>query len=639
MTPSDGPLEGEASLPQHHLPKSGHGMLMLGAAGVVYGDIGTSPIYALRETLRAATNGGTVPPTSTEIIGSLSIIVWALTVIVTLKYALIVLRAGNKGEGGTLSLAILAQSAAGRMRLAVVSLGVIGAALFFGDAVITPAISVLSAVEGFELTVPAVEDYIIPITAGILIALFAVQRYGTGRVSAVFGPVMLIWFACLAAAGAGHVMDDPAILRALNPLEAVAFAQAHTGVALAVAGAAFLAVTGAEALYVDLGHFGRKPIIHTWFVLVFPALVINYLGQGAYLLKTGGSISQPLFEMMPSWGQTPLVVLATVATVIASQAVISGAFSMARQAAQLHLLPRLTVIHTSETQSGQIYLPQVNWLLLAGVLALVLGFGSSDAIAAAYGIAISGQMLVTTLLLALVMRGVWGWPLPTVLLVTLIFAAIDATFLTANMLKFLDGGWVSIFMAAVLLAVMTIWTRGSRKLFEKTRRMEIPLADLAASLEKSPPHRVPGTAIFMTGDQESAPTSLLHSLKHYKVLHQQNLIMTVKTQPVPHVEEDDRVEITPLNGDFKLLTVNFGYMEDPNIPRALKACRKQGIKFDIMSTSFFLSRRTLIPAAAPPLTSLTKRVFIQLARNAADTTSFFRLPTGRVVEIGTQVVI
>lgn len=629
----------KSSAEQSHGVKSSHAMLMLGAAGVVYGDIGTSPIYALRETLRAATQGAGVA-SKAEIIGSLSIIVWALTIIVTLKYALIVLRAGNRGEGGTLSLAILARSAAGNAHKIITALGVVGAALFFGDAFITPAISVLSAVEGFVLTDPDISGFVIPITAGILITLFSVQRFGTSKVSAVFGPVMLVWFGCLTVSGLRHILDDPSVFRALDPLEAIAFALDHSKVALAVAGAAFLAVTGAEALYVDLGHFGRTPIIHTWFVLVFPALVINYLGQGAFLLSNAGYVDQPLFEMMPDWGRIPIILLATVATVIASQAVISGAFSMARQAAQLHLLPRLTIIHTSETQSGQIYLPQINWLLLLGVLSLVLGFGSSDAIAAAYGISISGQMLVTTLLLALVMRGAWRWPLAVTALVTVVFAAIDAMFLTANMLKFLEGGWVSIFMSSTLLTVMIIWTSGSKRLFDKTRKHEIPLTTLVASLKKSPPPQVPGTAIFMTGDLESAPTSLMHSLKHYKVLHEQNLIMTIKTLPVPFVEDDERLTITPVDDGFTKLSVAYGYMEDPDIPGALKELRKQGIKFDIMSTSFFLSRRTLIPSASSGfLKGLMTRGFIRLTRFAADTTSFFRLPTGRVVEIGTQVVL
>lgn len=628
----------KSSAEQSHGVKSSHAMLMLGAAGVVYGDIGTSPIYALRETLRAATNGAGVA-SKAEIIGSLSIIVWALTIIVTLKYALIVLRAGNQGEGGTLSLAILARKVAGRAQYIVTALGVIGAALFFGDAFITPAISVLSAVEGFVLTDPDIAGYVIPITAGILITLFAVQRFGTSKVSAVFGPVMLVWFGCLTISGLGHILDDPSVFRALDPLEAIAFALDHSTVALAVAGAAFLSVTGAEALYVDLGHFGRTPIIHTWFVLVFPALVINYLGQGAFLLSNAGYVDQPLFEMMPDWGRIPIILLATAATVIASQAVISGAFSMARQAAQLHLLPRLTIIHTSETQSGQIYLPQINWLLLLGVLSLVLGFGSSDAIAAAYGISISGQMLVTTLLLALVMRGVWRWPLALVVVVAIVFAAIDAMFLTANMMKFFEGGWVSIFMSSALLAIMVVWTKGSKRLFDKTRKHEIPLTTLVNSLKKNMPHQVPGTAIFMTGDPDSAPTSLMHSLKHYKVLHEQNLIMTIKTLPVPFVEDEERLTITPVDDSFTRLTVAYGYMEDPDIPGALKELRKKGIKFDIMSTSFFLSRRMLVPASSGILKGLMTRSFIRLTRFAADTTSFFRLPTGRVVEIGTQVVL
>lgn len=615
----------------------GNSALALGALGVVYGDIGTSPLYALREAVRAAS--GTGVPLEREVIGALSIIFWALTLIVTVKYAIFVLRADNKGEGGTLAIMAVAKSVAGRHATTVAALGMIGAALFLGDAVITPAISVLSAVEGLQIAAPQVAHFTVPIAVVILITLFAAQRYGTGSVSRIFGPITLVWFLVLGVTGAVHIVDAPSILRAVNPLEAGHFILENVGVATVVIGAAFLAVTGAEALYVDLGHFGRRPILYAWFGLVFPCLLLNYFGQGAYIIASNAPIDQPFFQMAPDWAHLVLVLLATVATVIASQAVISGAFSLTRQAIQLHLLPRMGIIHTSSAQSGQIYLPQVNTILLISVLLLVIGFGSSESIASAYGISVSGEMLVTTILLLIVMRNLWKWSLPAVLAAAVPFLIIDITFLSANSLKILDGGWVSILIAGTVLLLMWTWTRGSAYLFQKTRRAEMPLPALLRSLAHKPPHTVPGTAVFMTSDPESAPTALLHSLKHYKVLHERNFILTIVTLPQPRMARADRADIVELADNFTRITLRYGFMENPNIPAALAQCRKKGLAFDVMTTSFFLSRRSLVPSKNSGLPMWQDRIFIALARNASDASSYFSLPTSRVVEIGAQFII
>lgn len=630
------PLEGshrEAPSSTRH----GTGALALAAIGVVYGDIGTSPIYALREAIHAT--GNPDRSTDAEVLGVLSIIVWSLTLIVAIKYALIVLRSDNRGEGGTLSLMALARQNAGRLSPAVMLLGMAGAGLFLGDALITPAISVLSAVEGLEVATPAFAPYVVPITVVILIALFAVQKKGTASVAMVFGPITAIWFLVLGGLGVWHIFAAPQVLAALNPAYAAGFLFSHSHVAFAVIGAAFLAVTGAEAIYADLGHFGRKPIVLAWFGLVFPALLLNYFGQGAFILTHEGATGQPLFQMVPSWAVFPLVILATVATVIASQAVITGTFSMASQAIQLGLLPRFTVFHTSDTQSGQIFMPQINALLLIGVVILVLEFGSSSALAGAYGISVTGEMVVTALLLLVVMRNVWKWPLIGALAVIIPFLVLDLTFLAANSLKFLDGGWVSVAVAAVAMVVMMTWRKGSRLLFHKTRKTEVPLALLTENLAAKPPTLVAGTAVFLTSDPQSAPTALMHSLKHYKVLHENNVILTIVTVEQPHVDDADRVEIERINDLFSKVTLHFGYMERPNVPKGLALCRKAGWKFDIMTTSFFLSRRTLKGSSQSAMPHWQDRLYITLARNASDATAYFQIPSGRVVEIGTQVVI
>ena len=611
--------------------------LTLGSLGVVYGDIGTSPLYALREAVLAA-GGADGTPTRVAVFGVLSLILWALIVVVTLKYVLILLRADNNGEGGTLALMALAQRAV-RRGGAIVLCGIISAALFYGDAMITPALSVLSAVEGLKIVTPAFDPYIVPLTVVILITLFAVQSRGTAQVAAMFGPIMVLWFAALALSGIAAIAHDPEVLLALNPLHAVTFLAGHGKIGLFTLGAVFLAVTGAEALYADLGHFGRRPIQIAWLVLVLPSLALNYLGQGALVLGDPKALENPFFLLYPDWALLPMVLLATVATVIASQAVITGAYSLSQQAIQLGLMPRLEIRHTSESQFGQIYMPRVNLFLLIGVLLLVALFRSSGALASAYGIAVSGTMVVTGAMAIIVVWKVWRWsPVAAVVLIGP-FMLIDLTFFSANLLKVLEGGWVPLALGGVIMLVMYTWRRGSRLLFEKTRRLETPLKALVAMLEKKPPLRVPGTAVFLTSDPHSAPTALLHSLKHYKVLHEKNVILTVKTAPTPRVDPAERVRIEPVGETFLCIVLTFGFMEMPNVPKALAIARKLGFTFDIMSTSFFLSRRSLKPAAHSGMPRWQDRLFILLARVANDATDYFQIPTGRVVEVGTQVTV
>jgi KUP system potassium uptake protein len=611
--------------------------LTVGCIGVVYGDIGTSPLYAVREAILAA--GGASGVSREVVLGVLSLILWSLIVVVTLKYIFILLRADNHGEGGTLTLMALAQHALGRPNRTIVVLGIVGASLFYGDAIITPAISVLSAVEGLKIVTPVFDAYIVPLTMVILVALFAVQSRGTAQVSALFGPITVVWFVAIAAAGLMHIGDNPGVLEAVNPIHGVAFLAGHGVIGLVTLGAVFLAVTGAEALYADLGHFGRKPIQYAWLLFVFPALVINYFGQGALLLANPKAIENPFFLLYPDWALLPMVALATAATVIASQAVITGAYSLTQQAIQLGLLPRLEIRHTSETLVGQIYMPRVNWLLLAGVLLLVLLFRSSGALASAYGIAVTGTMVVTTMMAFVVIRRVWHWSRWTAALLIVPFLVVDTTFLAANLLKVAEGGWVSLFVGGLLMTVMATWRRGARLLFDKTRKLEVPLASLVRTLEKKPPPRVPGTAVFLTSDPESAPTALLHSLKHYKVLHEQNVILTVKSADMPKVPAEERVKMEPIGESFTLLTIRYGFMERPNVPKALAVARKHGWHSDIMKTSFFLSRRTLKPAEQSGMPRWQDRLFIVLARNADDASTYFRIPTERVVEIGTQVTV
>jgi KUP system potassium uptake protein len=636
------PLGNEVSVDGDTRSRAGFWGLTLGSIGVVYGDIGTSPLYALREAMVAAAGPNHEAIAREIVLGVVSLILWALFIIVTLKYVLILLRADNNGEGGTLTLMALASRAvarAGRAAGTVALLGIISAALFYGDAVITPALSVLSAVEGLDVATPAFHDFVVPLTVVILVVLFAFQSSGTAKVAALFGPITAVWFVAIAIPGFMWIASDPGVLWALNPAHGVAFLLHHGIIGFYTLGAVFLAVTGAEALYADLGHFGRLPIQAAWLGLVLPALALNYLGQGALVFAHPDAITNPFFLLYPHWARIPMVVLATAATVIASQAVITGAYSLTSQAIQLGLLPRFEIRHTSAHQAGQIYMPRVNTLLLVGVLLLVALFRSSSALASAYGIAVSGTMVVTATMAFVVIWRMWRWSPVAAAALMLPFILIDLTFLSANMLKVIEGGWVPLALGGVVMVVMYTWRRGSKLLFEKTRRLETPLDDLVRMLERKPPQRVPGTAVFLTSDPKSAPTALLHSLKHYRVLHEKNIILSVETTHTPRVEAGKRVRIEPVGATFMRVFLRFGYMETPNIPKALALARKLGLQFDIMSTSFFLSRRALRRASRSGMPRWQDRMFITLARSANDATDYFQIPTDRVVEVGTQVNI
>jgi KUP system potassium uptake protein len=628
----------ETDLPGHGAPTAGFWALMLGSIGVVYGDIGTSPLYAMRESVTAAVGPGN-PASEAVVLGILSLVIWALLIVVTAKYILLLLRADNNGEGGTLALMALAQRGMGRGGSIVILLGIISGALFYGDAVITPALSVLSAIEGLKIVTPAFEPYVVPITVLILVALFVVQSRGTARIAAFFGPITLIWFIVLAAAGIWHVAQNPGVLAAFNPLHGIGFLITHRLIGFVTLGAVFLVVTGSEALYADLGHFGRRPIQAAWLCVALPALTLNYLGQGALILADPRNIENPFFLLYPEWALLPMVALATAATVIASQAVITGAYSLTRQAISLGLLPRLEIRHTSAALAGQIYMPRVNTLLLVGVILLVLLFRSSSALASAYGIAVTGTMVVTSMLAFVAIWKVWKWsPVAAACLIGP-FLLIDLTFLGANALKIFEGGWMPLALGSMVMLVMYTWRRGSRILAEKTRRLELPLADLIKMLEKKPPVRVPGTAIFLTSDPQSAPTALMHSLKHYKVLHERNAVLTIESDPLPRVDPADRVRLEAISETFSRIVLRFGFMERPNVPQALAIARKLGWQFDIMSTTFFLSRRTLRPAETSNMPRWQDHLFIALARTANDATDYFQVPTERVVEVGTQVKV
>ena len=619
--------------------------LAIGSIGVVYGDIGTSPIYALKTSFAEVLKGtGRTFIEREEVISVVSLIVWALLVIVTLKYVIFIMRADNKGEGGILSLMALVQKAAGRQTPLVFMFGAIGAALFYGDAIITPAVSVLSAIEGLKnvdalKSLIDVDAYILPISVTILVLLFVFQFKGTGRVAWIFAPVMMVWFAAIAALGVMHISDDPSILSALNPIHAVRYVALSGYVGLLVLGSVFLAVTGAEALYADMGHFGRQPIRAAWIFFVFPALVLNYLGQGALVLQNPEALSDPFYKMVPEAGLIPMVILAACATVIASQAVITGAFSLTQQAIQLGLLPRLEIRHTSETQLGQIYLPLINRLILVGVLILIFTFKTSDNLASAYGIAVSGTMLVTTALAFLVSRHIWNWPLAVSLVVAGSFLAIDISFISANLLKIVDGGYVPLLFGLTMVIVMWTWVRGSEIVKTKARKDSVPLTDLMRMLEKSKPARVAGTAVFLTADPDTAPTALMHNLKHNKVLHKRNIVLTIRNAEVPRIDEADQLKIEELGDDVKRITATLGYMQTPRVPHILAMARRRGLDFDIMQTSFFLGRRTIKASASSGMPVWQDKLYIQLTRTAANATDFFHIPTGRVVELGSQITV
>jgi KUP system potassium uptake protein len=634
----------------HSTPDKHLWALAVGSIGVVYGDIGTSPLYALREAVVAAKpHGG---DGSETVLGILSLMVWTMLLIVTLKYVLVLLYADNKGEGGTFALMALGQSVAKRSAPLILVLGVVGAAFFYGDAVLTPAISVLSAVEGLKLIEPQVrhlaptldikamlEFAVLPVTVVILIVLFAFQSRGTGRVAQYFGPVMLLWFVVLAIGGLIHIIDDTRVFLALNPVLGVAFVLKHGVIGLAVMGLVFLVVTGAEALYADLGHFGRRPIQLAWLAIVQPALMLNYFGQGALLLANPEAIENPFYRLYPSWALIPMVILATIATVIASQAVITGAFSFTRQAIQLGLLPRLAIRHTSESVAGQIYLPRVNQLLLAGVLIVTVTFRSSSDLAAAYGLAVTATMVIDSLMAFFVVWRCWGWPVWKVALLLVPLLQIEQAFLIANVLKIPEGGWLPLLIAGMISLMILTWVRGSRMLVKATRKNEAELEWLVRKLDAKPPHRVPGTAVFLTGDPNAAPTSLMHNLKHNRVLHERNIILTIKSEDTPRVQRHERLEIERIADTFIRVVAHYGFMETPSVPKILEHCRRKDLNIDISATSFFLSRRSLKTTIKSEMPRWQERLFIWMAGRAEDATEYFRIPSDRVVEVGTQVMV
>ncbi|HEY3622057.1 MAG TPA: potassium transporter Kup [Roseiarcus sp.] len=611
-------------------------VLTLGSIGVVFGDIGTSPLYALQTAL-GQFEGAALSPA--QVIGVVSLIIWALLLVVTGKYVLFLMQADNKGEGGTLSLVALAQRALGRRTATVFLLGVAGSALFLGDAMITPAISVLSALEGLKQVDADLARYVLPATIVILVVLFAAQSRGTARVAAFFSPIMVTFFAVNAVLGLAHIASAWIILEALSPIPGLMFIHAHGLIGFIVLGSVFLAVTGAEALYADMGHFGRRPIQAAWLFIVLPALVCNYLGQGALILTNPKAVENPFYLMAPNWALVPLILLSTAATVIASQAVITGAYSLASQAIQLGLLPRLEIVHTSPTQEGQIFIPRVTRVLLFGVLGLVLLFRTSNALGNAYGIAVSGTMVVDTSLAFFVVWKLWRWSLGAALMLAGGFLVIDVGFFFANLFKVVDGGWVPLTLGTVMFILMWTWSRGSVILQARTHRDSIPMLDLIKMLEKSKPVRVHGTAVFLTNDPTSAPSSLMHNLKHNKVLHERVVLLNVRTETTPRVPPANRYEMTSLSPDFMLVTLHFGYMEQPHIPRALAAMRKAGLKFDIMTTSFFLGRRTLKTAPNSGMPLWQDKLFIAMTKQAASAPDFFNLPSDRVVELGAQMKV
>ncbi len=614
--------------------------LSLAALGVVYGDIGTSPLYAIREIFGGRHHP--VPITPDNVLGILSLIFWSLIVVVSIKYVVLILRADNKGEGGMMALMALVLTKAkldARSKATVIILGLFGAALFYGDGAITPAISVLSAVEGLEVATPAFKSYVIPITIGILVALFSVQRHGTAAVGVAFGPITALWFLTLAVLGILQIARHPDILLAISPSYAFTFLAAHPSLGFFSLGAVFLAVTGAEALYADMGHFGRKPIRLAWFALVLPSLLLNYFGQGALLLNNPAAIQHPFYLMAPGWLLYPLVVLATAATVIASQAVISGVYSMTQQAVQLGYAPHMTIQHTSASQMGQIYMPGVNWALLVVVVGLVLTFKSSSNLAAAYGIAVTGTMVVTTSFAFLVARNEWQWSKVKALAVFSPLLIIDIAFFAANAVKIQDGGWFPLVFGAAIFTLLATWKNGRERLSTRLNSGALPLQDFIASLAGSGITTVPGTAIFMTPDPDHVPNALLHNLKHNKVLHQANAIATVVVLSVPRVPDTQRVLVERLSEQFYSIKIFYGFTEQPDVPAALEWCTEQGLELNAMQTSFFLGRETVVPKVDAGMAQWREKLFVTMFRNASTAASYFRLPPNRVVELGTQVVL
>ena len=611
--------------------------LFIGSIGVVFGDIGTSPLYAFREAIHAAKSRGL--STGESALGVLSLILWVLILIVTIKYVIILLRADNKGEGGTFALMALGQSVAKRSAPLLLTLGIAGAAFFYGDAVITPAISVLSAVEGLKLIAPQLDKAVIPVSIAVLAVLFWMQAHGTERVAKFFGPITAVWFAVLAIGGLMHVADNPRVWNALNPAYGITFVARHGVVGLTIMGLVFLAATGAEALYADLGHFGRKPIQAAWLWFIFPALILNYFGQGALVMNDETALENPFYRLYPDWALIPMLVMATFATVIASQAVITGAFSLTRQAIQLGLIPRLQIRHTSASMAGQIYMPRVNWFLFAAVLVAVVLFRTSSNLAAAYGVSVTAAMVIDSMMAFFVIWKCWKWPVWRAAALIIPFLIIEQIFFSANVLKLFEGGWVPITIALSLCIIMFTWVRGTRVLAKQTRRNEAELDWLVRKLETKPPHRVPGTAVFLTGDPYAAPTSLMHNLKHNRVLHERNVLLTIKTEDVPRVPRYERVSVERVSDHFIRIVARYGFMETPSVPKILEQCRRKDCNIDVGATSFFLSRRSLRISSKSEMPRWQERLFIALAGIAEDATTYFQIPTDRVVEVGTQVAV
>jgi len=624
----------------NHCPSRNYFLsLTLAALGVVYGDIGTSPLYALRECFSPHHH---VPATPENILGILSLILWSLNLIVSLKYLTLVMRADNKGEGGILALLALALPSANdgpRRPGLMISMGMFGAALLYGDGIITPAVSVMSAVEGLEVATTSFKPLLIPLTTAILIGLFMFQRKGSGKVGIIFGPVMIIWFVVLTLLGIKGIVAAPEILKSFNPAYGYSFLIHHGYEGFLVLGSVFLAVTGAEALYADMGHFGIRPIRFAWAYLVLPALVLNYLGQGALLLNNPQAVSNPFYLLAPKWALYPLVVLSTLATVIASQALITGAFSITVQAMQLGFLPRMQIQHTSQTERGQIYLPFINWTLLAACIALVVGFGSSSALAAAYGIAVTLTMSITTFLFFCAARDLWKWKLLPLFIVCGVFLVVELAFFGANLAKFIHGGWVPIAVGTIVYTLMSTWRMGRHLLRENLKQSSLPLDLFLEDLKTTPVHRVPGTAVFMAGNPEGAPLALLHNLKHNKVLHERTIILTIINETIPHVEHPNRVTVEGLEGGLHRVIARFGFMEEPVVQTVLAACKEKGMEITLDETTFFLSRESVIPSNRPGMALWRDRLFALMGRNAHRATSFFKLPPNRVVELGMQVEI
>jgi KUP system potassium uptake protein len=613
--------------------------LALAAVGIVYGDIGTSPLYSLK-TVFDPTHG--LPLTPANLVGVVSLIFWGLSVIVSFKYVTLVLRADNRGEGGIMALLALALGAVGdrkRLHVALLLIGVFGASLFYGDSVITPAISVLSAIEGLEVAAPGLQAWVVPLTIVVLIGLYAAQRHGTAGIGRWFGPIMLVWFAALAAMGVVNIVRNPGILVALNPWHALRFFIDNRGTGFLALGAIVLAFTGAEALYADMGHFGRKPIRLAWFAVAFPALALNYLGQGGLLLARPDAIANPFYQQLGAWSVYPLVVLSTIATVIASQATISGTFSMTKEAIALGFLPRMRTVHTSEREIGQVYLPVINWLQLVAVLLAVIGFGSSDALASAYGIAVTATMLATTILTFFVIRYRWRMNLLLCLGATGFFLVIDAAFFSANVLKLLHGGWFPLTLGVLLFTLMLTWRHGREQVFTNLQKHAIPLDAFLESLFIAPPTRVAGTAIFLRGESDGVPHAMLHNLLHNKVLHERVVFLTVHIADEPYVDAASRIRITGLGHGCHQVDIRFGFKDEPDIPGILDQCAAHGLAFDMMQTSFFIARQTVISTPGGGMAPWREHLFVAMQRNARDAADYYRIPTNRVIELGTQVEI